>query len=1249
MIVDVESKVEAKEAPHQINPEQLISRLAFLEQQMLQAGDQLNANKIKQLMHKVYMKHFTIAFCGHFSAGKSSLINHLFADDVLPTSPIPTSANIVKVKSGESLAAVTYKDGKRYEFHPPFNIEEIKSYCLDGDAIELVEIQHPNTNIPSNVSIMDTPGIDSTDDAHRLATESILHLADVLFYVMDYNHVQSELNLNFTKLITDRQIKLYLVINQIDKHRESELPFTQFKAGVGAAFTQWNVVPENIFFISLKDGCGPINQLQALKSEIEALYKDNVHYINRNSIIAAQYIIDDHLHWLKENQYAQSDGDHIEYSSLTTEEIEELGMSYRESMERLHQLEMAPIHLEDQLNDQVQKILYNSSLMPYDTRQLAQHFLESTQPKFKVGLIFTDKKTEEERTRRLNELYTDLKDKVAAQIDWHIKTLLQQLISSYNIKDERLIQSIYDMEVVIGTDVILKAVKKEAQLSGDYLLNYAKDVSESIKQIYRRVTLAKLEELKKTIIEQSQLETRQLQEKIQSLDKQFKAIKHIEQLNNQLDEQKRYLLQILSGEVDQAILVEARQLADFSVLNKVTHTINGETNKITKTLNTTIDVTADLQLEPQKVNQMDATTKYNLAQKLNNAAMKLRTAANIVADMIGFNNDAKEMLQKAERLEQNRFTVSLFGAFSAGKSSFANALMGEKLLPTSPNPTTAAITKILPPTDQYAHGTIRVKVKNKSDLYNDLTQSLQVFDLQLNNIEEAPILIAKVNHEQLTSKAKPHYSFIKAFEKGYQQFADQFDRVIEAHISQLEPFVAQEDQAAFIEWIEIYYHNQLTEQGITLVDTPGADSIHSRHTGVAFEYIKNADALIYVTYYNHAFSQADQLFLSQLGRVKEAFELDKMFFIVNAIDLATSREEIALVKNHVEQNLLASGVRMPRIYPVSSKQALEAKLIATSNNSLSSHDSTLIASGFPQFEYDFIQFTLSELVDVAINAATLDMNRSLQKLVGYISASEAGEENRKKQLERVNDVHQRVRTKIKQVDLYNHERAVVQEIEELMYYVKQRLNLRQRDNFKIAFSPAVLRKDVSDIKHVLKSALVEWLIALQVEMLQELRATVIRIEKFLGNVCTRILNLTVEDIQLLDQTVVISPHSIPEISTPKIDEEQLLLQTEPFVSQLSKYKNQKQFFEQGGNQEMLEGLLTQLQNPLNETIEQLEQQFQQYYQQILQRIATEVISHIHDQVEEYYDGVIAALSMKMDIQTLQDKYQKLQQAIHAEG
>ena len=90
----------------------------------------------------------------------------------------------------------------------------------------------------------------------------------------------------------------------------------------------------------------------------------------------------------------------------------------------------------------------------------------------------------------------------------------------------------------------------------------------------------------------------------------------------------------------------------------------------------------------------------------------LEFASNEVKDLPGFKKIADDLKQKAERLENQSFTVALFGAFSAGKSSFANALLGERLLPVSPNPTTAAINKIMPIDAEHPHGTVLVKLKS---------------------------------------------------------------------------------------------------------------------------------------------------------------------------------------------------------------------------------------------------------------------------------------------------------------------------------------------------------------------------------------------------------------------------------------------------------------------------------------------------------------------------------------------------------
>src|SRR5699024_12698548 len=80
------------------------------------SSDLKNAEKIIELYEKDQKDEFIIGFSGHFSAGKSSMINALLEKEILPKSPIPTSANIVKITSGDGVARI-YFHHERSEEH----------------------------------------------------------------------------------------------------------------------------------------------------------------------------------------------------------------------------------------------------------------------------------------------------------------------------------------------------------------------------------------------------------------------------------------------------------------------------------------------------------------------------------------------------------------------------------------------------------------------------------------------------------------------------------------------------------------------------------------------------------------------------------------------------------------------------------------------------------------------------------------------------------------------------------------------------------------------------------------------------------------------------------------------------------------------------------------------------------------------------------------------------------------------------
>src|SRR5690606_1359100 len=229
--------------------------------------------------------------------GKSSIINALLGSDILPKSPIPTSANIVKLTSGEGVARIFFRHDAPIEYDEPYDLDMIKEYAKDKDTITQIEISSSKQIIPENCTIIDTPGIDAADDTDRIITESSLHLVDVLFYVMDYNHVQSELNMKFLKNIQSMKIPFYIIINQIDKHNEYELTFQSFENSVKQTFDQWGISPEAIYYSSLIKLDATHNQFKLIKSKIHSLFTDE--RIQRLDL-SVQNVIADHKRFLYE-------------------------------------------------------------------------------------------------------------------------------------------------------------------------------------------------------------------------------------------------------------------------------------------------------------------------------------------------------------------------------------------------------------------------------------------------------------------------------------------------------------------------------------------------------------------------------------------------------------------------------------------------------------------------------------------------------------------------------------------------------------------------------------------------------------------------------------------------------------------------------------------------------------------------------------------------------------------------------------
>lgn len=1194
---------------------------------LLEQDDASSAGKVKQLADKLAKQEFAVAFCGHFSAGKSTIINRLIGEELLPSSPIPTSANLVKVRAGEEYAKVIFKSEKPRLYLAPYDYELVKKYCKDGDQIQEIEISHAQSSLPEHTVILDTPGIDSADDAHRIATESAIHLADLIFYVMDYNHVQSELNFMFTKELTEAGKEVYLVINQVDKHSEQELSFADFQRSVSESFAAWGVTPAAVFYTSLKEAAHPHNQFQQLQGFLTDRLQQKDELLLHSIRHSLQKILDDHCSEQERRTANELQPCRELLSELPPAKQAELAESHNQIQQEQSELKDGAEAAESEFDGGIEKIMSSAYLMRFETRALAEAYLEAAQSSFKVGWLFSAQKTAAERDKRLQCFYQDLLEKTKSQLEWHLRDFLLRFVKERRLETAERLERIQQFSVDFSSELLTGAVKDGAKVSGTTVINYTDSVATEIKRLAKSAAQAYKAELLQAIDERTAALTKRLAEQSAGLERYLAALTQLAQREIAMRAKRQALtarLDAASGEEEDRYALFAQREAECEIIAGLTAKPE-ERTPLTPSRPLQQAQQPPAQAQPQPV---EAT------KRLQQLAGKLQQTAGLVEELPGFRKLAAELQDKAARLNNKGFTVALFGAFSAGKSSFANALIGERALPVSPNPTTAAINKIKPVTPEQPHGSVRIKLKEERAMLEDVNHALKLFDCQAATLAEAKVQAAGLDGSlgQQGAAEKTTLSFLQAFVRGYPVLGAALGGVVDATMDEFSDYVALEEKSCFVEWAELYYDCPLTRKGITLVDTPGADSINVRHTGVAFDFIKNSDAILFVTYYNHAFSKADREFLMQLGRVKDSFQLDKMFFVINAIDLAANDEEQATVVDYVQEQLIKYGVRNPHLYPLSSLQALQEKLEPAAAPG---------RSGMAQFEDAFQHFIAHDLANLAMAASENELQRIAQRIAKLIESSREDVAVKMKRRANIEAEKTALQDILARQSAANCEQRLQQETQVLLYYIKQRVFLRFNDFFRDAFNPSVLRDDGRNLKKTLQHALDELLQDLGFEFAQELRATTVRLDRFGEKIIAQQQEALVDQLTTVNEELSFSQFEYRAQAQLEFDAAFVDLPRAAFADALAYFKNPKAFFEKQESKRMNEELQRILGAAADEYLAREQRRLDNDYKQSIARSFGELIAQMADQTNEYYLSLLAALDGGVPVERLLEIQRRL--------
>ncbi|HCY6407586.1 TPA: dynamin family protein [Staphylococcus aureus] len=1140
-----------------INKEQL-DLLYKLKKEVEKSRNEALLHTINQVIKKVYLQQYTCSFVGHFSAGKSTLINLLIEQDILPSSPVPTTSNTAIVSVSDNHDIIANLPNQTYA--KLSNYDEVREMNRQNVDVESVEINFQSAKFENGFTLQDTPGVDSNVASHQSITEQYMYTSNMIFYTVDYNHVQSELNFKFMKHINDVGIPVVFIINQIDKHQDDELSFATFKSRVEKSIADWDIKLEHTFYVSKFDHSE--NELGALSTYLVSLdqHRETIEDYTSRTV---EYITEAQL------DYIQSEIQEVlEDLGIEEAEFEQafLNSQQHQAISEEAQLLNNPDELMAFLKNKRKNILENAYIMPHNMREMLRSYLESMSQDFNVGGLFNKKKKKLQiQQQRLLTATDALQEHVNQQIRQPMREDMSFVTRFINKKEasDKVLNQHYDVK----PEMIEGLYQPQTSISNTYVLTFSDEVVKAIKKYVEQQSTP----IFKEIIENVQADELPTEESDDL--KEYQRYTELNELRQSLTTKNyRHYYIHLDESLDKLV---DRQETTYQVA-----TDNAKDNR-----------------DNQQLNQNTATT---------NMSIDIQKALDIISDVPLFKRTKQDIHETLTRIDNKLIKIGVFGTFSAGKSSLINALLGEHILVSSPNPTTAATTEISYGDESY------ITLKSQSQLLDEINAVVEYQDISFSTIED----FINSDLEKLKSHLnKNQLAFVHAVEKHYNLYVSMLENGEKHAINQqeLKKWSAEDEYATFVKTVHIaLMHDWL--KGKIIVDSLGLHSNNQRHTNETEQILTSSDLILYVSYFNHSFTDNDKAFIEHMKDMNQLNENQAFKMVINAADLAESQDDLEAVETYVSDALRQVHLQSD-IFAVSSRNALQAE-----------------DKGIDQLKQSIQQF-----VDVESKSILeQQMIHQLQQMDhSYVEMITEFETNKADISLTVYKDKQRLQHQLIDATLQHTDN----EVEEQVYHLNARLKLQLLDDIKSVFNSQMTQN--SDFNEEKKVSTKVYLDQIHQRLFLEQSLITERIKKYFKNQLTEQIAPIVQ--QLADLHVIVNPQF--NFESANIEQPLLHIDFNDMLNALPKQLTKRKILNPNGQRDIHESICQSTLGLLQPQMGLLRQQLELYVKQM----AVEAESQFESFEANIQTQINDLLAFDLDttlINQLKDKHQQLKTILY---
>ncbi|MCH4361891.1 dynamin family protein [Staphylococcus haemolyticus] len=1096
---------------------------------------------INQVIKKVYLNQYTASFVGHFSAGKSTLINLLLEQDILPSSPVPTTSNTAIVSVADKQEIIANLENQQYTKLKTY--DEVKKMNRLNVDVESVEINFPSSKFKNGFTLQDTPGVDSNVATHQSTTEQFMYTSNILFYTVDYNHVQSALNFQFIKRMNDVGIPVIFIINQIDKHNEDEITFETFKQRVNKSIEDWDIKLTDIFYVTKFDH--PENELSRLSQYL--VEKDNYrepieNYVNRT----VKFITEAQLGYIQnELQYI------LEQLNINEDEFEQAYAKFQQNQAVSEEARLLnnPDQLLSFLKQKRKDILDNAYIMTHDMREDIRHYLESMSDDFKVGgLLNKKKKKQEEQEARLQNVVSKLQDKVNQQIRQPLRedmSFLTRFINSSEVN-----RDVLNQHYEIDSSLISNLYQPQTSISNTYVLTFSDEVLKAITNFVEK----------------------------QSNPLFNQAIDHTQAQG--LTEETNDDLQIYEHYIELQNLKESLTTKNYQ--HYYIHMDDSLDKLIGRTEANYIVESNDQVLEKEEKASDENSNERN-TKKVN-----IQEALNIIEPVPLFDRTKNDIKDTLERLENKLVKIGVFGTFSAGKSSLINALLGGQYLVSSPNPTTAATTEL-----SYGEDS-QITLKTEEQLLNELNQLIEYHNVSFESLEA----FVQSDVQQLKNKLeKNQLAFVSAAHKHFSMYKDMLDEGVKHTISQeeIKKWSAEDEFATFVKTVHINLPLEWLK-GKIIVDSLGLHSNNQRHTNETEQILTSSDLILYVSYFNHSFTDNDKNFIEHMKEMNQLNENQAFKMVINAVDLAENSDDLAAVKHYVKDALTQVNLKSD-IFGVSSRQALRGN-----------------DEGINQLRHSIDQFVEvdSNIILVQQMVKQLEqINISFEEMIHDYKTNQSHIEQHQQQLKKYQN-EQRLPNQL----LFTTEQHTNNEVEDQIYHLNGRLKLQLLDDVKSIYNSQMTQNsDFNDEKKVSSKAFLD---QIHQRLYLEQSLLVERIKKYYNRQLSEQVAPTIQKLNQLHVFINTDFSIMPNFTEKAF----LRVDLNDMINALPKQLTKRRILNPNTQRELQELISSN-------TLELLQNQISEFRQALIQYVASmnkeaeEKLAQIEDAIQDQIDELLS--------------------------